>query len=132
MSSGSGILPRPMRIRTVIYIVVLLIVLAFLLDNWRTISTPSDLSFFVARVHAPVGVLILLVAVVIAAIGFIAHGLARYGWQRERRSLSQEIEQLRSRVDVSQESRLKELRDVLMRETAAIRSQLERLLSNQR
>lgn len=121
-----------MRIRTVIYILVLLIVLAFLLDNWHTISNPTDLNFFVARIHAPVGILILLVAVVIAAIGLIAHGLARYAWQRERRNLSQEVEQLRARVDVSQESRLRELREVLERETAAIRSQLERLNSNQR
>jgi hypothetical protein len=70
--------------------------------------------------------------VVLAAIGFIAHGLARYGWQRERRSLSQEIEQLRARADVSEESRLRELREIVERETGVIRSQLERLLSNRR
>ena len=121
-----------MRIRTVVYILVLAIVVAFLLDNWRTISTPTNLNFFVARIYAPVGVLILLVAAVIGAIGLIAHGLARYGWQRERRNLSLELEQLRARVDVSQEARLTELRQTLERETAAIRSQLERLTSNQR
>ncbi len=119
-----------MKVRTVVYIVVLLIVLAFLLDNWRTISNRTDLNFFVASIHAPVGVLVLLVAVVFAAIGFIAHGLARYGWQRERRGLSQEIEQLRARADLSEESRLRELREIVERETSVIRSQLERLLSN--
>jgi uncharacterized integral membrane protein len=121
-----------MRIRTFVYILLLVIVLAFLLDNWRTISTPTDLNFFLARIHAPVGVLVLLVAAVIAAIGLVAHGLARYGWQRERRGLAQELEQLRARVDVSQETRLRELRETLERETAVIRAQLERLLSDQR
>jgi uncharacterized integral membrane protein len=121
-----------MKVRTVVYIVVLLIVLAFLLDNWRTISNPTDLNFFLARIHAPVGVLILLVAAVIAAMGFIAHGFARYGWQRERRNLAEEIEQLRARADVSEESRLRELREIVERETGVIRSQLERLLSNRK
>jgi uncharacterized integral membrane protein len=119
-----------MKIRTVLYIIVLLIVLAFLLANWRAISNPSDLNFFVARIHAPVGVLILLVAAVIAAIAFIAHGLARYSWQRERRSLAQEIEQLRARAEAVEQSHLQELREVIERETAAIRGQLERLLGN--
>jgi uncharacterized integral membrane protein len=119
-----------MKVRTVVYIILLLIVLAFLLANWHTISNPSDLNFFVARIHAPVGVLILLVTAVIAAVAFIAHGLARYAWQRERRSLAQEIEQLRSRADGMQESHLQELREVVERETAAIRSQLEHLLGN--
>lgn len=119
-----------MKVRTVVYSVVLLIVLAFLLANWSAISNSSDLNFFVARIHAPVGVLILLVAAVIAAIAFIAHGLARYAWLRERRSLAQQIEELRSRADGAQESHLQELREVLERETAAIRSQLERLSGN--
>ena len=119
-----------MKVRTVVYIVVLLIVLAFLLANWSTISNPSDLNFFVARIHAPVGVLILLVAAVIGAVALIAHGLARYTWMRERRSLAQQIEELRSRADMVQESHLQELRDVLERETAAIRGQLERLQGN--
>jgi uncharacterized integral membrane protein len=119
-----------MRVRTVVYILVLLIVLAFLLANWRTISNPSDLNFFVARIHAPVGVLILLVAAVIAAIALVTHGLARYSWQRERRGLAQEIEQLRSRAEVVQQSHLQELREVVERESAAIRSQLERLQGN--
>ena len=119
-----------MKVRTVVYIVVLLIVVAFLLANWSTISNPSDLNFFFARIHAPVGVLILLVAAVIGAIAFIAHGLARYTWLRERRSLAQQIEELRSRADVVQESHLQELKEVLERETAAIRSQLERLSGN--
>ncbi len=121
-----------MKVRTVVYIILLLIVLAFLLDNWRTISNPTDLDFFVVRIHAPVGVLILLVAVVLAAIGLIAHGLARYGWQRERRSLAHDIEQLRARADVSEESHLRELREIVERETGVIRSQLERLLSDRR
>ncbi len=119
-----------MKVRTVVYIVVLLIVLGFLLGNWHTISEPTDLNFFLLQVHAPVGVLILLVAVVIAAIASIAHVLARYGWQRERRGLAQEIEQLRARADNSEESRLRELREIVERETSAIRTQLERLLSN--
>ncbi len=121
-----------MKIRTVVYLFVLAIVLAFLLANWHTIASPADLNFFVARIHAPVGVLVVIVAGVIAAIAFIAHGLARYGWQRERRSLSKELEQLRTRVDVSHEMRLNELREALERETAVIRAQLERLLSDQR
>ncbi|HUN75243.1 MAG TPA: LapA family protein [Steroidobacteraceae bacterium] len=121
-----------MRVRTVVYILVLLIVLAFLLDNWRTISNPTDLNFFFARIHAPVGVLILLVAAAIGAIALVAHGLARYAWRRERRGLAQEIEQLRARSEIVQESHLQELRQVVERETTAIRSQLERLLANQR
>ncbi|HTX23880.1 MAG TPA: LapA family protein [Steroidobacteraceae bacterium] len=119
-----------MRPRNVAYIIVLLLLLGFLLANWNAIATSSDLNLFVARIHAPFGVLILLVATVIGAVGFVAHALARYGWQRERNRLTQQIEELRLRADQSQESHLGALHALIERETATIRSQLERVLAS--
>lgn len=118
-----------MRVRNVVYVVLLLIVVALLVANRSVIATSTPLNFLVAQVNAPFGILILIVAVLIALVDFIAHALSRYGWLRERRSLSHEIELLRERADQAEASRIRELRETVERESAAIRDQLDRVLA---
>jgi hypothetical protein len=116
-----------MKARTVAYIIVLILVVVFLLANWRVISMPVEISFLVSSFRAPLGVLIVLVALAIFALDFVSNALARSAWSRERRELTAEVQQLRRRADEAEHSRLKELHETVERETAAIRAQLERL-----
>ncbi|MGH8258186.1 MAG: LapA family protein [Steroidobacteraceae bacterium] len=118
-----------MRLRTIVYVVLLLIVVALLVANRSVIATSTPLNFIVARANAPFGILILIVAVLIALVDFIAHAFSRLGWQRERRNLRREIELLRERADQAEASRIRELKETVERESAALRSQLDRVLS---
>ncbi len=119
-----------MRPRTVVYIVLLLILVALLVANREVIATATPLNFLITRANAPFGVLILIVAILIILVDFVAHTLSRYGWLRERRSLAREIEALRERADQAEASRIRELKETVERESAAIRSQLDRLLAS--
>ena len=119
-----------MRPRTVVYVILLLILVALLIANRSVIATSTPINFLVARVQAPFGVLILIVAILIALVDFVAHALSRYGWLRERRSLANEIESLRERAEQAEASRIRELKETVERETAAIRSQLDRVLAS--
>lgn len=119
-----------MRPRNVVYVILLLILVALLVANRNVIATPTPLNFLVTRAQVPFGVLILIVAVLIALVDFVAHALARYGWQRERRSLASEIGMLREQAEQAEASRIRELKETVERETAAIRDQLDRLLAS--
>lgn len=123
-----------MRPRTVANAIIILLVvvsvLVFLLANRHVMMTPTELNFVVARLTAPLAVLILLMAGTIFALDFIVHAVSRHAWFRERRTLADEIEQLRLRVDRAEESRIAELREILERECAAMRAQLDRVLAS--
>lgn len=119
-----------MRLRTVVYIILLLILVALLVANRSVIATSTPLNFIVARAQGPFGILILIVAILVALVDFIAHALSRYGWTRERRSLADEIAMLRERAEQAEASRIRELKETVERESAAIRGQLDRLLAS--
>lgn len=119
-----------MRLRTVVYIILLLILVALLVANRSVIATSTPLNFIVARAQGPFGILILIVAILVALVDFIAHALSRYGWTRERRSLADEIATLRERAEQAEASRIRELKETVERESAAIRGQLDRLLAS--
>jgi uncharacterized integral membrane protein len=119
-----------LRLRTAVYVVLLLIVVALLVANREIIAASTPLNFLVARANAPFGILILIVAVLIALVDFIALTLTRYGWQRERRGLAREVEMLRERADEAEASRIRELKETVERESSVIRAQLDRLLAS--
>lgn len=119
-----------MRPRTVVYIILLLILVALLVANRTVIATSTPLNFLVTRANAPFGILILIVAILIALVDFVAHALSRYGWLRERRTLASEIGMLREQAEQAEASRIHELKETVERESAAVRAQLERLLAS--
>lgn len=118
-----------MKPRTVLYIVALIFILIFTLANWTVIASRTEFNLLVAKVNAPLGVLVALLAGIVFVIDSIWHALHRSAWTRERRLLLQENGQLRLRAEQVELSRIKELRDFVEHETAAIRSQLDRLLA---
>ncbi len=118
-----------MKPRTVTYIIVLLILLVFVLANWAVITRPTQINLLVARVDAPLGILLLLIAGVILAIDAIVHALSRHAWTKERRSLTEQLERQRARADEAEASRIQALHELVERETAMIRVQLDRIMN---
>ncbi len=119
-----------MRPRNVVYLVVLLLLLVLVLANWNVIASSHEISFLVGRITAPLGVLILVIAALVFAIDLVSHAFSRRAWEQERRSLAQEMERLRVRAEQAEESRIEAVRDLIERETAVIRGQLDRLLAS--
>lgn len=117
-----------MRPRNVIFIVIALLLLFIVLANWGVISQPTEISLLVAKINAPLGLLMLLIAVAVFAIDFTMHSLSRLTWSRERRELTAQIERQRVLADQAEESRVRELKELIERETTAIRAQLEQLM----
>lgn len=119
-----------MRFRTAAYAVLLLIIIALLVANRSVIATNTPINFLVARASAPFGVLILVVAALIVLADFAAHTFSRFAWRRERRTLAEERDTLRQRAEEAEASRIRELKETVERESAAIRSQLDRVLAS--
>jgi uncharacterized integral membrane protein len=118
-----------MKPRTVVYLVVLLLLAVFVLANWNVIASAHEISFLVGRVTAPLGLLILVIAALVFAIDLVSHAFSRRAWDQERRSLAEEMERLRARAEQAEESRIEALRELIERETAVIRGQLDRVIA---
>jgi uncharacterized integral membrane protein len=115
--------------RTVVYIVVFLVLAVFVLANWQEIARPTRINLLIMEMHAPLGLLLLLIVGGILLLDWAVHGISRFSWSRERRVLLRELEESRLRADKAEESRIHALREAVERETAAIRGQLERVLA---
>jgi len=111
-----------MKLRTILYAVVLLLLLVFVFVNW---GITTDVTTIVQRSSISLGALVAIVAGSMLLLDFIVQGLSGYGWQRERRTLEQEIERQRQRAEQAELSRIADLRAYLERELAGLRAQLE-------
>lgn len=120
-----------MNARGVIFIVAGILLGVFVLANWTLLAASVDLNVLIARVHAPLGILILLIAAVIFLVDLAAHALTRRNWVRERQALGKDLEQARLRTEREEESRTAALRATVERELTTIRGQLDQLLAGQ-
>jgi uncharacterized integral membrane protein len=120
-----------MTVRSVVYVIVALLIGVLALANWALIVQPTQLNLLIMRVQAPLGLIILLIAGIVLIVDIGVHAFSRYSWRRERAELSSELERLRLRADQAEESRVHALRESLERETAALRSQLDRVIVSQ-
>jgi uncharacterized integral membrane protein len=116
-----------MRLRNVLYLIIGLLLLFIVLINWHVIAQSTELNLLFGKVNAPLGVLILLIGAGVFVVDYTAHSLSRMSWARERRELNAQIERQRLLADQAEESRIRALQEVMERELAAIRAQLERL-----
>ncbi len=120
-----------MNAKGVAYIVAAIIVGVFILANWTLFAATVELNFLIARVQAPLIILMLLVAGVILLVDLGVHALSRRAWVRERRALREDLEGARLRAEHEEESRTGTLRVAMERELAAIRAQLDQLVAGQ-
>jgi uncharacterized integral membrane protein len=122
---------RIVKPKAVIYIVAAILVGVLMVANWTLLSTSIELQLLIARIQAPLGVVILLVAGLILLVDLAVHALTQHAWMRERRALTKDLEGARSRAEREEESRSGALRATLERELATIRAQLDQLTAGQ-
>jgi len=109
-----------MRTRTLIVIIVLALVGAFMAVNWPAITAPAKFSLVFTTIEASVGlVMLVLLALVVASFGvYIAV------WQSamllESRRHAKELQTQRDLADQAEASRFTELRDLVRSELKSL------------
>jgi uncharacterized integral membrane protein len=117
--------------RTVLYIVALLLVVVFALANWTLLAASVELNLLVAKLQAPLGILMLLIVALIVLFDLGVHAMTHRAWTRERRALAKDLESLRVRAEAEDQSRIAALRSAMERELATIHTQLDQLIAGQ-
>ena len=77
--------------------------------NWTTLMAPAPLDLVIVQIRAPLGVVLLGVAVVIAALFFVASLRAEIGALMESRRLNREIQRLQGLADMAEATRVSDL-----------------------
>lgn len=99
-----------MRIRAVVLVVVLGLLLAFILANWSAITQPTPVSLVVARVDAPLGLILLTFLVVVSLVFLFLMVYQQAGAIAETRRAAKELAAQRALADEAEASRFTELR----------------------
>lgn len=116
-----------MKLRTALYLVLALLALVFVLANWQLLTAPTAINLLITTVHIPAAIVGLIIVGAVLAIDWTTHAIHRRTWERERRTLAQELERMRQQAESSEASRLRSLEERFEREMAHIRVQLDRL-----
>jgi uncharacterized integral membrane protein len=102
-----------MPLRTVVLIVVFILVALFAALNWSAFLTPTTLSLGVAEVQAPLGLIMLALMAVMAALflGYVVY--LQSSMLLEARRHAKELQAQRELADHAEASRFSELRAYL-------------------
>jgi uncharacterized integral membrane protein len=111
-----------MRVRTALLLVILSALGVFTALNWSAITTPTPLYLVVARVEAPLGVLLLGVIVGITALYALFLTWIETEALLEARRSARELHAQRRLVESAEASRYEELRAYLQGEFAELRA----------
>lgn len=117
-----------MSIRGSVYALITALIVVFTLANWSVVTQLTTLNLLVARIEAPLGVVMLLATLAVIGIDVILLQVQRIAWRREQRALRRELERQRALAESAEASRLDALHAFVASETAGLRAQLERLL----
>jgi len=102
-----------MNIRTTLLLVLLAVIAAFSAINWNAITAPTALSLVVTTIQAPLGLIMLALAglLAIASLAFTAH--FKTAMLMESRSHGRDMQALRKLADQAEASRLTDLQRFL-------------------
>ena len=116
-----------MTVRGLLYALILAIIAVFTLANWSVITQHTTLNLLVARIEAPLGIVMLLVVLAVLAIDIIMLQAQRMAWHKQERALQRELERQRALAENAETSRIDALHAFVAGEVATLRDQLERL-----
>lgn len=102
-----------MRIRTVLFIIATVILVAFALLNWQEFTRPTELSLGFASVAAPLGLILLGLLVLAALVFMAAYASTHTRHLVETRQHAKALQAQRDLADRAEGSRFVELREHL-------------------
>jgi uncharacterized membrane protein len=117
-----------MRFRTVLLIIVVVAIVAFLFINWRVFSAPSNWNFLIGTIEMPIGVVMLgLLAVVILTFAIYV-GIWQGTILMDYRRQSKEMQAQRTLADDAEASRFTQLSTLMRDEMSKLDKRLETAL----
>ena len=117
-----------MSFRGVVYVLIALLVTVFTAANWSVITQATTLNLLIARIDAPLGIVMLLAILAVMAVSFLLLELQRIGWNRKQEALQQELDRQRKLAEDAEASRLTALQTLLENEAASIHDRLDQIL----
>ncbi|MGC8807744.1 MAG: LapA family protein [Thiomonas sp.] len=101
-----------MNVRSGLVIVVLVLIGIFSVLNWGVLMAPTDLTLGFTAVKAPLGLIMLGLIVLLAAVFLIYVVVLQAGMMSESRRVAKELKAQRELADTAEASRFDELRQL--------------------
>lgn len=120
-----------MNLRAFLILSGLAILSLFALVNWGSFTTPTNLNLLVARIDAPLGLLMLIVVGALTVVFLLMVARVEIAALLESKRTVKELDAARRVAESSEASRLEGLRQHLDRELAALNVKLDALLQKQ-
>ena len=99
-----------MKVRAIVLSILLGLLLVFTLANWSAITAPTQVSLLVARIDAPLGLILLTFLVVTTLVFLFLMVYQQAGAIMETRRAAKELAAQRALADEAEASRFTELR----------------------
>jgi uncharacterized integral membrane protein len=94
--------------------------------NWSVLTTPAPINFMLARVDAPLGVILLGMIAILVVLFIAATLLSRINSLLESRRLLKEIQRVRELAEQAESSRVENLRQLIATEFHKVNESLAR------
>lgn len=117
-----------MRPRTVLILALLVLIGVFALLNWQSFTAPANLNFLIARIEAPLGVLMLIIVCVLVIVFLLVLAKTELGMLWESRKTAKELENATRLATDAESSRVENLRASVHSELAEINKKLDAIL----
>lgn len=118
-----------MKARWIVLAVLFALLALFAVVNWSAFVAPTRLNLLVATVEAPLGLLMLAVAVVMAVVFLVYVAIQQAGAIAEARRYAKELQAQRELADQAEASRFTELRGWIEQQLAQRQQRIDVLES---
>ena len=102
-----------LNLRAIVLVVVFALLTAFTFANWSAITAPTEVSILVARIQAPLGLILLACLVLVVILCLAVMVFQQIGLIRETRRVAKELSAQRALADQAEASRFTDLRRYL-------------------
>lgn len=117
-----------MRPRTILFLALLALTGAFAILNWGSFTTPTSLNFLIARIEAPLGVLLLIAMGVLVVVCLLVLAKVEITMMLESRRVTKELENARKLAAEAESSRVESMRKSVLNELAEVHRKLDAIL----
>jgi len=114
-----------MRARTALLLLILAALAVFAALNWTVITTPTQIHLVVARIEAPLGVILLAVTAGVTLLYGVFLAWIETSAMLETRRFARDLQAQRQLAETAEASRYTELKVYLQGETASLRTLAE-------
>jgi len=119
-----------MRARTLILLVILILVIAFAVVNWKAIAAPTALSLVVTEIQAPLGVILLGISALLTISFLLYLAYLQTSVLLDARRHTRQLQEQRELADRAEASRFTELRTFVETEMRHLSEQCAALESS--